>query len=49
MRDAGMSYGSIATWLNAEEIPAKRGGWWNAPKVRSVVTTTLSRRDEAGA
>jgi site-specific DNA recombinase len=43
MREAGLSYRAIASWLNSEEIPAKRGGIWNAPKVRSVVQTTTSR------
>lgn len=41
-RSSGLSYPAIADRLNAEGIPAKLGGRWLPPSVRSV----LLRRDE---
>jgi len=39
MRYREKSYRAIASWLNAEAIPAKRGGEWSAMSVRSVQLT----------
>ena len=47
MRGTGLSFRAIASWLNSEAIPAKRGGIWNAPKVRSVIRTTTARTEES--
>ncbi len=46
MRNGGMSYGSIADWLNAECVPAKRGGSWSPMAVRSVWLTAAKLRQE---
>jgi site-specific DNA recombinase len=43
MRASALSYSKIADWLNAESIPAKRGGRWSPMAVRSVFRTTSQR------
>lgn len=45
LRGQQKSYRAIAAYLNAEAVPAKRGGTWSAMSVRSVLLTTdrLSR------
>jgi DNA invertase Pin-like site-specific DNA recombinase len=45
LRDSRCSYREIASWLNGEDIPAKRGGRWSPMSVRSVCLTA-ARRDE---
>jgi DNA invertase Pin-like site-specific DNA recombinase len=40
MRERGMSYAAIASWLNSEGIPGKRGGVWYPMSVRSVLLTS---------
>ena len=49
MRNTGVSYQAIADWLNSEQIPAKRGGLWNPPQVRSVVRTAQIREEQTGS
>ena len=39
LRGRGKSYQAIAQSLNRAGIPAKRGGLWFAPSVRSVLMT----------
>ena len=46
MRSSGVSYRKIAAWLNAEAVPAKRGGQWSPMSVRSVCLTS-GRQPEA--
>jgi hypothetical protein len=38
-RSSGLSYAKLADSLNRRNVPAKRGGSWSAPSVRSVVLT----------
>jgi site-specific DNA recombinase len=45
MRIVGHSYRAIATYLNDEGIPSKRGGAWSAPAVRSVYLTAKRRQE----
>jgi DNA invertase Pin-like site-specific DNA recombinase len=39
MRSRGLSYDKIARSLNRSQVPAKRGGPWSPPAVRSVLLT----------
>jgi DNA invertase Pin-like site-specific DNA recombinase len=36
--DEGLGYGTIAMRLNAKGVPAPRGGNWNVPGVRNILT-----------
>jgi site-specific DNA recombinase len=49
MRKRCLSYRSIADWLNAEAICAKRGGTWSPMAVRSVCLTSARRDASATA
>ncbi len=48
LRYSRCSFREIASWLNGESIPAKRGGSWSPMSVRSVCLTA-ARRDELAA
>ena len=41
-RKSGKSYGAIAQYLNAQNIPTKRGGQWAAAQVQRIYTRLMA-------
>jgi hypothetical protein len=47
LRDEGVSYRTIAAWLNAEGVPGKRGGRWHATPVARVLDGDARQQQDA--
>jgi site-specific DNA recombinase len=47
LRESRCSFREIATWLDREGIPAKKGGRWSAMSVRSVCLSAARREERA--